>query len=154
MGKFPQTALRTLSSVVSQTLLPETRIGEPDGSSSSNFPHRQLETLELLLTIDDFEDRYLFSWLEHIGWEEFIRVLEALAGVGRMSLELEREAMKTDPSLPMSLRSFVSRPGATSVSVIFSTPGETDDCVADLLREKIHRLQDKGIGLRIDFSSY
>jgi hypothetical protein len=140
-------------------LPPQNSVGEPDGSSSSNSPTRQLETLELFLTIGDFDVIGIKLWLESIGWQEFIRAVEALAGVGRMSLELEWEAMKTD-TRPweswemMRFRSFMPRPGATSVSVIFSTSDETDDYVADLLREKVCQLQDKGIGLRIDFASY
>lgn len=136
----------------------KTHGGEHDGSSSSGSPHWQLETLTLLLTIDFFEEP-TSSKLENIGWEEFIRVVEALAGVGRMSLELEREAMRSDTrpleeweTTSESGRSFMPRSGATSVTIIVSAPGMGDEPVADLLREKLRRLQDKGVGLTIHFT--
>jgi hypothetical protein len=94
------------------------------------------------------------SGLENIGWDEFIRVMEALAGVGRMSLELEREALEMDPRPlekwePMleTTRSFVPRPGATSVMVFLSVQGTNDNYISNLLREKLRRLQEKGVGV-------
>ena len=73
--QLPQTALRTLSSTVSQFLLPNTHGGQHDRSSSSNLdPHRwQLETLTFLLSVDEF-DEMASSKLENIGWEDFIMV--------------------------------------------------------------------------------
>jgi hypothetical protein len=94
------------------------------------------------------------SGLENIGWDEFIGAIEALAGVGRMSLELEREALETDPRPleelePMleTTRSFVPRPGATSVMVFLSVQGTNDNYISNLLREKFRRLQEKGVGV-------
>jgi len=155
VAQSPQTGLRTLSSLVSQLLPFKTHESDHDGSSSSGSPRRQLETLTLQLDIVEFEE-IASSKLENIGWEEFVTVVEALAGVGRMSLVSEREAMEMD-SRPMEerevtlevIRAFVPRPGATSVTVIVSIPGGSDEIVADLLREKLGRLLDKGIRLTI-----
>jgi len=153
VGQLPQTALRTLSSVVSQILPSGIRDGAPDGSSSSNSHRRQLENLELWLTVVDFEEMSSSGW-ENIGWDEFIKVMEALAGVGRMSLELEREALEMDPrpleeweTMLDTTRSFVPRPGATSVMVFLSVQGANDKYMANLLREKLRRLQEKGVGV-------
>jgi len=158
VAQSPQTALHTLSSVVSQLLQFKTHASEHDRSSSSGSPHRQLETLTLQLDMDEFEE-IASSKLENIGWEEFVTVVEALAGVGRMSLESEREAMEMD-SRPMEerqvtfkvVRAFVPHPGATSVTVIVSIPGGSDEIVADLLKEKLGRLRDKGIRLTIHYT--
>lgn len=108
--------------------------------------------------MDSFEE-LTNPQLENIGWEEFTRVVEALAGVERMSLELEQKAMETDTrpleeweTMPKSVRSFVPRPGVTSVTVVVSAPDTGDEFIADLLKEKLGRLQDKGVGLTIHFT--
>jgi len=68
-----------------------------------------------------------------------------------MSVELEREALEMDPrpleeweTMLETTRSFVPRPGATSVMVFLSVQ---DKYIAKLLREKLRRLQEKGVGV-------
>ena len=72
---LPQTALRTLSSIVSQTLPPEILDDSDkkhDGSSSSSSnsrrpPHRQLESLTLKLGLDEFVEKISTGLEKKIG---------------------------------------------------------------------------------------
>jgi len=161
----PLSALHTLTSIISQTLPPNTRDeGEHDrGSSSSSYPpHTQLEALTIQLVIHD----YLGMSSSRLGWEEFARVVEALAAVGRMPSESEREAIQLDfrpmmgwetmlgevyrRSVWESVFEFVrSGTGATSVVVVVSLLEKSDDLVEGLLEEKLGWLREKGVGLVI-----
>ncbi|KIM36668.1 hypothetical protein M413DRAFT_449017 [Hebeloma cylindrosporum] len=142
-GRLPETALRTLSSIISQTLPLETCAGERD----SIAPRQRLDRLELTLLMDDFEEDTTPEF-ESIGWEEFITITGALAGVGR--LESEQEAMERDSrSLEeregLVEKGFVRRPGATSVTVTTIIPGTTDGYLEGLMAEKLQRLEQKGV---------
>jgi len=92
--------------------------------------------------------------------------VEALAAVGRMPLESEREAIQVDfrpmmgwetmlgevypRSVWESVFEFVrSGTGATSVIVVVSLLEKSDDLVEDFLEEKLGWLREKGVGLVI-----
>jgi hypothetical protein len=162
-----RTALRTLTSIVSQTLPPNIRDdGDDDrGSSSSSYSlHTQLEALTLHLIIHDYVGKPS-SRLKNMGWEEFARVVGELAAVGRMSSESEQEAMQVDLRSTMwetMLGVVYPRPmwekvmgivrsavGATSVIVIVSLHDGSDDLMEGLLEEKLGWLREKGVGLGI-----
>ena len=162
-----RTALRTLTSIVSQALPPNTRDDGNDdrGSSSSSYPpHTQLDALTLHLIIHDYVGRSS-SRLKNMGWEEFARVVGELAAVGRMSLESKREAMQVDlrstmwdtmlgEVYPRSIWEKVmgivrSAVGVTSVTVIISLHDGSDGFMEGLLEEKLGWLREKGVGLGI-----
>jgi hypothetical protein len=165
---LPQTALRTLTSIVSQALPPNTSDdGEHDrGLSSHSYPpHTQLEALTLHLITYDYVARSS-SKVKNMGWEEFARVVEELAAVGRMSLESERKAIQVDLRSMMGWETMLGevypRPtwekvmgivrsavGATSVTVIVSLHDGSDDLMEGLLEEKLGWLREKGVGLGI-----
>jgi hypothetical protein len=160
-----RTALDTLTSIISQTLPPNTRDeGEHDrGSTSSSYPpHTQLEALTLQLIMHGYEGRSS----SRSSWEEFAGIVEELAAVGRMTLESERKIMEADLRSMMGwetmLREVYGMPmwekvmkiargavGATSVIVIISLPNGSDDLVEGFLEEKLGWLREKGVGLAI-----
>ena len=162
---LPLSALHTLTSIISQTLPPNTRDeGEHDrGSNSTSYPpHAQLETLTIQLIIYD----YLGRSNSRLGWEEFARVVEELAAVGNMSLESEAEAIQVDLRPMMGWEAMLGEVyprsvwemaidfvrggiGATSVIVVVSLLERGDDLVEDLLEEKLGWLREKGVGLAI-----
>jgi hypothetical protein len=162
---LPPSALHILTSIISQTLPPNTRDeGEHDrGSNSTSYPpHAQLETLTIQLIIYD----YLGRSNSRLGWEEFARVVEELAAVGRMSLESEGEAIQVDLRLMMGWETMLGEVyprsvwetaidfvrggiGTTSVIVVVSLLEKGDDLVEDLLEEKLGWLREKGVGLAI-----
>ena len=166
---LPRTALRTLTSIVSQALPPNTcNDSEHDrGSSSSSYPpHTKLEALTLHLNIlnNDYVE-LSSSRFENMGWEEFAGVVGELAAMGKMSLESEREAMQVDLKPMMGWETMLEvyrRPtweevmgitrsavSATSVIVIVSLYDGRDDLVEGLLEEKLGWLREKGVGLGI-----
>jgi hypothetical protein len=151
--------------MISQTLPPNTRDeGEHDrGSTSSSYPHQtQLEALTLHLMMHDCVGRSS----SRLGWEEFARIVEELAAVGRMTLESERKIMEVDLRSMMGWETMLgevyTRPmrekvmriargavGATSVIVIVSIPYGSNNLVLGLLEEKLGWLREKGVGLAI-----
>ena len=165
---LPRTALHNLTSIISQTLPPHTRDeGENDSglTSSSYSPHTQLKALTLQLIMND----YMRKSNSRLGWEEFARVVEELAAMGRMSSESERKIMEVDLRSTMGWETVVgevyrgamwekvmritrSAVGATSVIVIVSLQNGSDDLVESLLEEKLGWLRDKGVGLAIHAS--
>ena len=101
-----------------------------------------------------------------LGWEEFARIVEELAAVGRMTLQSEREIMEVDlrsmmgwetmlgevywwPMWERVMRIARGAVGATSVIVIVSLQNGSDDLVEGLLEEKLGWLREKGVGLAI-----
>ena len=164
----PRTALRTLTSIISQTLPPNTRNdGEHNrGSTSSSYPpHTQLEALTIQLIVHDYVGMSS-SRPENTGWEEFARVVEELAALERVSLESERETMEVDLRSMMGWETMLGevypRPmwervtrivrgaiGATSVIVAVSLLDGSDDLVEGLVEEKLGWLREKGVGLGI-----
>ena len=161
-----QTALPTLTSIISQTLPPNTRDeGEHDrGSTSSSYlPHTQLKALTLQLIMHSYVGRSS----SRLGWEEFASIVEELAAVGRMTLESERKIMEVDlrsmiewdtmlggevywrPMWEKVMRITRGAMGATSVIVVISLQNGSDDLVEGFLEEKLGWLREKGVGLAI-----
>ena len=112
---------------------------------------------------------YMRKSNSRLDWEEFARVVEELAAVGRMLLEPERKIMEVDLRSTMGWETMVgevyrgamwekvmrmtrSAVGATSVIVIVSLQNGSDDLVEGLLEEKLGWLRDKGVGLAIHAS--
>jgi len=167
---LPRTALRNLTSIISQTLPPNTRDeGEHDrGSTSRSYPpHTQLEALTLQLIMHDYVGRSS----SQLGWEEFARIVGELATVERMTLQSEQETMEVDLRSMMGWETMLGevfpRPmwervmeivrgaiGATSVIVTVSLQNGSDDLVEGLLEEKLGWLREKGVGLAIHAEGY
>jgi len=160
----PRTVLRTLTSILSQTLPSESLFGEHDGGSSSGPnlgpSHGQLEILILTLIVDDF--KVTSAKFRLLGWGGFARVLRALSEVGKTSLELKQEARRRlrgilewetgwEPTRPK--KRLAPRPGTTAVEVLILIPSPilSLDTMGDFLAVELGWLS-KGVRLRAHFT--